>query len=265
MPEARDTLAIVHRSGFPLQMHVQELIRSKAGGHPWYLFAHEHPWKNEAGRRGFVDLIAGRGSSLGIGSGERPCRLTLVIECKRFSKTTWLFLAAPPANEGKVAQLLHARDGEESRLTRRGFGQPMAESEYCVLETEGKSDRRQLESMGGELLESLEAISNADRDDFKNATYPYGSALYVPVLVTTAALRLCIFEPTAASLEDGRVPNDRVTERPIPWVRFNKDLGFFNGERSLKAVQFGSIPPHQTVFVVSAKNFTDFLVESSGA
>jgi hypothetical protein len=267
MAETKNTLAIVHRSGFPLQMHVQEIIRSKSGEHHWSLFAHEHPWSNAEGGKGFVDLVAGcPGFWLGSFLGGRQCRATLIIECKRIAGT-WVFLATPPAREGNAAQLLcfQEKGSPTPAYTLRAFGPSMPESEYCVLETGGKEDRRQLEGMGTDLLESVEAIARADWKAFADPKYPYGSALYVPVLVTTAALQLCVFEPTAASLRDGLVPSDRVKEQKVVnWVRFNKDLGFFEGAKRLEPAQWGTKGPHQTIFVVSAEHFETFLFAASG-
>lgn len=267
MTESRNPLAIVHRSGFPLQMHVQEIVRSKSGEHHWSLLAHEHPWTHPEGRRGFLDVVAGcPGFWLGQEIGTRKCRAVLAIECKRIAGT-WVFLATPPASDGTAAQLLCLREGAVTpAYAPRQFGPSMPESEFCVLETGGKEDRRQLEAMGTELLESVEAIARTDWQAFQDPAYPFGSALYVPVLVTTAALRLCVFEPTAASLSDGIVPNERVKDqKALKWVRFNKDLGFFDGTKRLEPVRWGSKGPHQTVFVVSAEHFESFLFAASGA
>lgn len=266
MTESRNTLAIVHRSGFPLQMHLQEIIRSKAGEHHWALLAYEHPWKNVEGDKRFVDLVAGcDGFWLGHGLGTRPCRATLVIECKRIAGT-WVFLATPPAREGGVAQLLRFQEGGSPTpaFAPRPFGPSMPESEYCVLETGGREDRRQLESMGTDLLESVEAIARADWKASADPKCQFGSALYVPVLVTTAALQLCVFEPMAVSLNDGRVSGEQVKElKPVKWVRFNKDMGFFEGAKKLEPARWGTKGPHQTVFVVSAEHFEAFLFAAS--
>ncbi|MFI5387543.1 MAG: hypothetical protein ACHQ50_15655 [Fimbriimonadales bacterium] len=265
MSDAPNTLPIVNRSGFPLQMHVQEVISRQSSKHGWHLFAHEHPWRHAEGHRGFIDLVAGSKGFWFSTVGERASRATMIIECKRIAGT-WVFLAPPPLREGDGANLLFIQEGARTPAwSLRPFGPRMAESEYCVMETGGKDDRRQLEALGADLLESLEAIAQSDQEAFKDKANEYGSALYIPVLVTTAALQLCVFDQSAVSLKDGSVSFDGVKDqKSVPWVRFNKDLGFSGGVPRLEPVgRWGVRPPYQTVFVVSAERFGDFLERSA--
>jgi hypothetical protein len=76
--------------------------------------------------------------------------------------------------------------------------------------------------------------------------------------VTTAELRVALFEPKAISLTEGSLPVD-TSFKTVPFLRFRKSLTSrvnSRGEHSLKAAHEAT---ERTVFVVNAEGLLEFL------
>src|SRR5437773_2682861 len=73
MRTEEDLLAEINRSGFPLQLGVEELVKT-GSLHSWTVRYTEHHWQHpSSNREGFIDLVLTQSNGVG----------ELVVECKR--------------------------------------------------------------------------------------------------------------------------------------------------------------------------------------
>jgi hypothetical protein len=85
---------LVNDSGFPLQLRIEEEVRSSQGS--WSVEFHEHPWRENApaGKEHFLDLILKSGS------------VRLAVECKRTQNdASWVFLTDAAATVQRRARV----------------------------------------------------------------------------------------------------------------------------------------------------------------
>jgi len=83
--------------------------------------------------------------------------------------------------------------------------------------------------------------------------------LYIPVIVTTAKLKVALFDPKEISLSEGELPTD-VVFQSVPHIRFRKTFSniqdrFFEDRSLHEAFR----ETERTVFVVNAESFKEFI------
>jgi len=248
---------IIKESGYPLQVHLEHEINRTQDTHGWRVLVSEHRWVNpETQDDGFIDIILKHRDYVAI---------RLIAECKRIIGN-WAFLV--PENAPRPverARILHAHCDNsphpiyawpERRLCPISY-----ESAYCVMETGGNRDSRTLEKLSRDVLLSLESVAREEMRLRSMSSIPGYDRFYIPIIVTTARLRKCIFDPSNVNVSDGRISKSRIEE--VEFIRFRKSLP--------TAIEYTRQPPEdlesanrenqRTVFVVQAKHLVHFLRE----
>jgi hypothetical protein len=115
-----------------------------------------------------------------------------------------------------------------------------------------------LERVGATLVSSTEALASEERVTLLGESFPY--RVYFNVIITTAKLKVCSFDPSDISLKDGTVSKCSFSD--VPFVRFQKQLStrfplpltFDIGETSGIAQA-----KENTVFVVNSEYLVEFI------
>jgi len=246
----------INSSGFPLQIAIENHVNDTYSEHGWRTRYTEHSWSNRTtGEAGFIDLVLGNQHGTQF----------LTVECKRVKDTSWIFLV-----EGKDKKIRrHAKcfvlnkSGAEIKrfewldLT---LDPSTPQSQYCVVPGTDNRSQSLIERTSAELVTATEALaledkslSLDDREDLK---------IYFNVIVTTAKIQVCRFEPASISLVDGTMADAEFEE--VPYVRFRKQLNPVYEIPEIYAVA-GSIDvaraKENTVFIVNSEHISGFLKE----
>jgi hypothetical protein len=80
----------------------------------------------------------------------------------------------------------------------------------------------------------------------------------IPVIVTTARLQVCTFDPAIVSLTDGRLPADGATWQEVPHARYRKS---FDVLPAASATTLGDLEKQaqRSVEIVTATHFVEWL------
>ncbi len=253
-----DIQEAVNNSGYPLQMHLKELINRSNARHRWRVLAEEHRWTNTTtNEEGFIDLILTRDGS----------DLKLIVECKRIiGNWTFLLSTEKVGKQGTVKTLMSNIDTENLLWKKLNIDPYSYQSSYCVLDIAGKKDSRTLEKLSGELLLSLEELAKEEFEIRKGQTnnaslYPYNNTIfYLPVIVTTANLSTITFDPiNDVDIKNGKIKSSEIS--PVSFIRFHKNLAtdLDYSKPKMADIRKSNQENDRTVLVVHSENFVDFL------
>lgn len=247
---------IVNQSGFPLQMGVVAQIEKTKDSHGWNVRFVEHAWKNQFdGDGGFIDIVLE----------DRHRSTVMVVECKRVLESSWIFLKAntgPPLRRHAKAWVTRFSNNE---LKHAGWTDltpdpSTPESAFCVVHGQDSKSRPMLERVAAELVSATEAYAIEDQGYMAKQFDLF--RMCFSVIVTTATLQVCTFNPEHVSVIDGKVASTEFTE--VPYLRFRKQLTVRPLPSQLTLADgfydFAGAKEH-TVFVVNAASFTKFLSE----
>ena len=242
----------VNQSGFPFQTALEALIRNTQTQWRWTVTHVEEAWNNRSDERdGFIDLVIEN----------EPRTVALIVEAKRTLDTSRIFLVP----DAKQMSRRHLR----AWLTWSGetphFGwydvtlEPRTpQSQFCIVRGQDEKALSMLERVGSNLISATEAYAWEDRPNVESK--PNERRLYCSVIVTTAALQVCQYDPHEVALDVGKIPNAAFTEVPV--VRFRKQLSTrpmaAAGPARARA-SAGSSTKEHAVFVVNAPHLVDFL------
>ena len=247
-------LDLVNLSGYPLQIGIEERVNQSYQDHKWSIVGREHYWINPAsGDEGFIDLILARNN------------VRMAVECKRVLDRDWIFLVTN-LKEFRVSKtkflcsLIQPTDSDygwyDVDHTPESFGSP-----FCIMGRE--KERSTLENLSGDLLMALESLALEERTIMLSHTMitPV-KVLYVPVIVTTAELHICSFQPDSVNIEDGKVSPESEFQK-VDFVRFRKGLSTANFDRrklqSVQDLREANKANERTVFIIQASKFVNFL------
>lgn len=138
---------------------------------------------------------------------------------------------------------------------------PTPESGFCVIPGHDNSSKPLLERLAASVVESTEGFSEEEKDLFfaKNQEQ---LRIYYNVIITTAELKVCNFDSSNVSLENGELSKHEF--HSVPYVRFRKQLSVNtnNSKTGVPACYYEiSYAKENTVFVVNASHFIEFLEE----
>lgn len=209
-------LKLANASGFLFQLGIEHEI-SRIGREvrsKWEVIAREHRWVDPVSDQvSFVDLIlqsdAGR----------------MIVECKRTTDATWLFLRPDDQREIHRARLLwtHTTSDDPSISAWDDFNlTPVsAEAAFCVVRGQGEGAISLLERLSSLQVRATESI--ADEELRLGPQRTYGAArIYFPAIITNAELRLGRFSSSDVDIQTGRL--DELDTEEVPLVRFRKNL-----------------------------------------
>jgi len=260
---------LVNTSGFPLQLRLEQEVRSGDAQGKWEILSRELPWEDEAGAARFIDMV--------LGYRYAPAT-RLVVEAKRRNDGRWVFLRS--ATDGFETTARGAWFGRKKENPAGGRHVNMTggykdlevepktpESEFCIVGCKkGKKGGPMLEAVAGECVVAAEALAvqEAVLDDPPASD---GAIVYVPVIVTNVELFVCDLDPRQVDLATGGI-DDSAVFTAVDVVRFRKtlsagDLALVRGEM-LEFDPSESLAKHvegkvRTVFVVRASAFAKFL------
>ncbi len=247
---------IIDNSGYPLQIHIEDWIKKTLNQHKWRVLAKEHRWVNMSSNdEGYIDLILEHNSY----------NLRLVVECKRISGN-WIFLLpTEQVNQKRDTRILSFDLQTFKFLWSKTALDPMSnEASFCIMETDGKKDSRTLEKLAGELLLSLEYLAIEESELMKkqaqNSQQRPGYMIYIPIVVTTAALQIATFDPSNFDIKNGKMIDASIPSS-IEYIRFQKNLATsIDYEKPLlNSLKEANRENDRTVFIVSAESFIKFL------
>jgi hypothetical protein len=237
-----------------LQLALEDAVRSTERRHRFEIEAREHPWKHED-ESGFIDLILGRST------------MRLVCECKRTRDANWVFAVEHDAADEQRARLLW------TEVTARGplsdwfnflMETASPQSSFCMIRGQGENDSPLLERLAGKLMSSVEALADEELRLRVPGDTRDNRRVYVPIVVTTARLWVCRYDPGKIDIATGRV--DEAAFEEVQTIRFKKALssaGTVEAEESQEMPyrRFRQVSRLQerTVFVVNSSAFVSLL------
>jgi hypothetical protein len=251
MAENKDSLTdVINASGFLFQLKIEQEIKTSrplSNLGEWQLLAKEHKWLDPLdGKEGFIDLVLEAGS----------CRL--VIESKRVTDASWIFLVPIEEKETKRGQLLWTESIDNTFDWHDfNFNPPSLESTFCVLRGQGEKDTPLLERLSSLLLRSTESLANEELKITFNQERKI--RLYLPVIVTNAILYAGRFDITDVSIDTGKLLEADFQE--VPFIRFRKNLSSTIKSESPFTRNLNEINRHneRTVLIINAKGLTTIL------
>ena len=210
-----DLKKVVDGSGYPLQMKIEDLAKSPGGRWTRGLNLSEVPWEDkESGLSGFIDLVVGSG------------KVRLVIECKRFEDSDWIFLIPSDSwgknrSHTKLAWTYFSRSSGPAVIGWEDFNvEPQShESSYCAG-FEGQ--RISLERVSFELVLAAEQFAKREISLFSQRHSYDALFVYLPIIITSAKLYICKVDSNYISLKDGKLMQQ--TFNQVPYIRFRKSL-----------------------------------------
>lgn len=246
----------VNRSGFPLQIKAAALIEQSSQEHAWRLHYLEHAWRTDHDH-GFIDLVLQNAYGTGV----------MVLECKRVLDSSWIFLV--PDTKATNRRFCKPWISRYYQKKFRYFDwhemaadPPAPLSAYCVVDGEDSRSKPMLERVASEVVSATEAIATEEstilvrQQDFLRA--------YFPVIVTTAKLKVCEFDPLDISIADGKI--DKASLFDVPFVRFQKQLSIAprpDHEAAFTVNDFETLvrAKENSVFIVNSEFLVRFLRE----
>jgi hypothetical protein len=252
----------INESGFPLQLGLKLLAHDG----DWRVALSEHAWRDpNSDDPKFIDLVL-------RGRGDGPQRL--VIECKRARDTEWIFLRDTTDYAERDSRLrVRARIAAMVPQTNTRIedwadipfipGSP--EANFCVIRKNNQRSQELLEKMAAEIVRATDALARQEYQIYERTRMQIVSInqglsrIYVPMIVTTAALFVCDADYEGVDLETGEVA-DLTKSVEVPAVRFMK--AFDAGDpRQSSAASVGrfSDQSERTVVVIQAGAFVNLL------
>lgn len=244
----------VNRSGFPLQIGLATLIDKTVGEHGCKVLYTEHAWRSETGG-GFIDLVIEDQHKTSV----------FVVECKRVLDSVWIFLV--PIEDAGNRRFCKAWVSRHIQGKLRYFDwhemaiDPQSpQSAFCVVDGEDPKARPMLERIAGDVVAATDAL--AREEEVFLAKAPDSLRMYFSLIVTTAKLKVCTFDPQTVSTNDGKIPDIQSTE--VPYVRFHKQLSTARARMDDTSFGVGGLrrlarAKEATVFVVNADHLPTFL------
>jgi hypothetical protein len=254
MSEIKDNelLELVNSSGYPLQIGIENAVKQSFQTHKWSIVGREHFWKSpELKREGFIDLVLSRS------------HLRLAVECKRILDKDWIFLVFDQNKiQVKNSKLLWTNiTPSNSTYEWSDFDllPDTCESPFCIMGKE--KDRPSLENLSSDLLMSLENLAKEEISIMHSNKLESPIKIgYIPVVVTTADLHICVFDPGDVNIDDGKVLPTSKFEK-VDLIRFRKGLSTANLENlyTISDLKGSNKANERTVYIIHASKFVDFL------
>ncbi len=248
--------SLVNASGFLFQLGLEHQIGSTKSEHGWTVISREHPWRYYyfGPQDGFIDLVLGKGFALAV------------VECKRPRDGIWAFLV-PEKQSNNVSRLrclwvAGRKDGNSFAGWDDFNCQPGSyESEFCVIRGSGEGDRSSLERLCGTLLTSVNGLAEEEVSILQKKGPEY-HGFYLPLLVTTADLQVCRFQPENVEMKTGEV-RDAAFES-VPFIRFRKAFSTQQPPEAYpRDLGEAGIGRHRSVIVVNATGLVSLLAKLS--
>jgi hypothetical protein len=241
---------LLNRSGIPFQLAVENAIRTVGTRYGVEVVRREMPWAN-----GFLDIVARRDQVL------------FAFECKRVEDKSWIFVISDDAKMNQSRCRLEWFNGRAPapKIPLNGHSRVFC-AEWNMVEGSPESDFCIVPK--GTPIGSLEAVCRdlllgchdllADEEISHGGEY----ATIVPVVITTAKLYTCRFDPAGVPIETGKLDVSAGQFTTTDLVRFRKSLvtARSNSYDSSKMVlKDWGVDRERTVFIVVPSALQRFL------
>jgi hypothetical protein len=251
MANNKDSLTdMLNSSGFLFQLRLEEEIKKSRPISPmgeWQQIAREHKWTDPLdGKEGFIDIVLESGDTT-----------RLIIECKRVTDASWLFLVPSDESETRRGQFLWTESNSGmSDWHNFKFDPPSLEATFCVVRGQGEKDAPLLERISSSLIRSTESLAN---EELKLTKQERRIRLYLPVIVTNAMLFACRFNRSNINLDTGKLSESDFNE--TPFIRFRKNLSSTLKSESpfTKSLSEINQQNERTVLIINANELTKTL------
>jgi hypothetical protein len=254
MRSPEDLLAEINRSGFPLQLGVEELVKTRSA-FDWEVRYTEHRWQHPVSNaHGFIDMVLTQSNGVG----------ELVVECKRVQETEWTFLKEATAQPKTGVRGLVALN--EPRRNLRGWHDLHAklsspECEFCTGIGEDPKARPMLERLAATVVEATEGLAAEDMQHTFPSIQRSPMRVYFPVIVTNAALKVCSYEKSEIDLATGTLKSANIED--ARFLRFRKQVGGMPSNLPNRGTAFDpnlvARAKESTVFIVNVNHLEHFL------
>jgi len=117
-----------------------------------------------------------------------------------------------------------------------------------------------IERIGAELVDATQFFADQDCNYYKSQ--PDFIRIFLPVIITTAELKVCEFDVEDVSLDMGEI--DKSEAKTVPYLRFRKQLSHRKySNQFLHGVNYRDIDNEKenTIFVVNSNHIVEFLDE----
>jgi len=240
---------LVDSSGYPFQLRIENEIRT--ADTRWNIITHEHPWKNISNEtEGFIDVILGNNAT------------RVVLECKRPRGGVWVFIIS---REEQVSVerfricWAHCMPERKDLVDWDDFHvvPGSQESEFCIVRGHGDKTEPFLERLSKCVLSSTEALAHEELSLIRHPEFDR-LRFFIPVIVTTAELKVCRLEPNQVSISDGSIKEPKF--ETVPWIRFRKSLSVYDtdkiGVATLKEI---TEKKERSIFIMNSTSLSHFL------
>lgn len=264
-----DPLRQINRSGFPFQMRVEHEIRNSVSAHGWAVESHEHPWTSTDGTRsGYIDIVLKH---------TQYVTFRLVVECKRIKaddarQLRWIFLIPDVNSEPtSLASCFEVegrgrRDNDSEsewsdvRIWDNVRVWPASrQSEFCILHSDEGRRQSILESLAGEVLDSIEGLAEEEVNIEQSRDRGHARLFIFPAIVTNAEIAVCHFDPAKIKITDGTLDAGDVEITTVPFIRFRKSLATEFPQGVYYHLEAANRARERTVFVVNSTFMSEFL------
>jgi hypothetical protein len=251
---------LVNKSGFPLQIGIASLIQRTKDRHGCSVLYQEHAWSNKNDDTdGFIDIVVQNQHKTSF----------FILECKRVLDSSWIFLipSMQKREQRNTKAWVTNYNDRNSNLNYFGWAflksdPGMFESQFCIVPGQDAKSQPMLERISAELVSATEGFAYEERplvqkDQFAPRTY-------FNVIVTTAKLQICRFNPEEVAIDTGTIASTAYEE--VPYLKFSKQLSTREVNLPLKYNISFSIPEivqakTSTVFIVNSENLEKFLCD----
>ena len=251
---------LVNKSGFPLQIGIASLIVKTKDRHGCSVLYQEHAWSNKIdGTDGFIDIVVQNHHKTSL----------FIIECKRVLDSSWIFLIPElqrREQRNTKAWVTNYND-RDSKFNHFGWAflktdPGMFESQFCIVPGQDAKSQPMLERISAELVSATEGFAYEERPLIQKEQQSWKN--YFNVIVTTAKLQICRFNPEDVAIDTGTISSAAYEE--VPYLKFSKQLSTREVSLPLKySVSFFMPELTQakinTVFIVNSENLEKFLCD----
>lgn len=251
MAENKNSLTdVINNSGFLFQLRLEEEIKKSRPISPmgeWQQIAREHKWIDPLDRKeGFIDIVL-----------EANDTTRLVIECKRVTDASWLFLVPKEESETRHGQFLWTESKENiPDWYNFNINPSSLESNFCVIRGQGEKDTPLLERLSSSLVRSTESLANEELNLSKQERR---IRIYIPVIATNATLFACRFNTSDINIDTGKLSESDFQE--IPFIRFRKNLSstIKSGSPFANSLNELNRQNERTILIINSKKLTQVL------
>jgi hypothetical protein len=237
----------LNASGYAFQLAVKQVIEQSDSD--WVVGAVEHPWQDEESE-GYGDIIITNGG------------MRIVIECKRVKDTTWQFVSTlQNQNFGHTQRFLTflPEPGRKNHIIWKDYHCDLDAYEAIFSIVRGQAnndDTPMLEKTAKTLLRATEALAVEESKASKDL------CLYIPVIITSAPIKLCFLDPKKVDISTGTIKNCEFED--VPFVCFRKPIITqfeFETRQRDPFIKYSNLNSERGVYVVNSLSIDKFLKE----